>query len=186
MPSLRQVALGFVLLLLAACGNPGASLPSIGMVAPGPYRLDTGDLVQITVFGQEALSGELRVGDSGAVSLPLVGAVEARGRTTGELEAAIADRLREGFLQNPAVAVQVNEYRPFYILGEVSTPGRYPYEQGMTVLTAVSVAGGFTYRAQQNYVSITRTVAGVPQEGRAGRDDPVLPGDVVNVFERRW
>ena len=171
-------------ILLSAC-SPGSSLPELQQEATGAYQLDTGDRVQVIVFGQESLSGVFAVNDDGGVSMPLVGAVPARDLTLEEFQGEIERRLADGFLVNPSVSVQVDTYRPIFVLGEVRSPGQFPYQPGMTVLTAVSIAGGFTYRAEDDYVSITRrSREAAPTESRAARDALVEPGDVINVFER--
>ncbi len=169
---------------LAGCAQ-GRSLPPLEEVSASPYRLDTGDELRLIVFGQPDLSGEFVINEAGRVSLPLVGAVPARGLSTVELEQAVIDELAGDLLVNPDVSVEIIQYRPFFILGEVERPGAYEYVPDMTVLTAVAIGGGFTFRAQEDFVSITRTaVRGEPVEARASRDAPVLPGDVIFVFER--
>jgi polysaccharide export outer membrane protein len=171
-------------LLLAACA-PGSDLPPLPMTQAGPYRLGTGEQVRIVIFGQEQLTGRFTVNDRGNISVPLLGPIPASGLTTSQLEANIADELRDKkILVNPSVSVEVVTFRPVFILGEVVKPGQYPYEPGMTALTTVAIAGGFTYRAQTGYVSILRTVNGHSFEGRAMRGTPLQPGDVVTVFER--
>ena len=151
------------------------------------YSLGPGDQVRIITFGEENLTGEFRVNDSGNIALPLVGAVHAAGLTSGELETAVAEALRRGNLvHQPSVAVEVIAYRPIYVLGEVNKPGQFAYQPGMTVVTAVAVAGGFTYRAIEGYAAIVRTVEGKAVEGRASRQAFVQPGDVITVFERRF
>lgn len=175
----------FALIGLAACASPGSSLPPLPEESVQPYRLDSGDQVRVIVFGQPDLSGEFRVSDSGNIAIPLIGAIQARGRATRELEQAITSTiLANGLLVNPSVSVEVQTYRPFFILGEVRNPGQYPYVNGMTVSTAVAIGGGFTFRAETNYVSITRQVDGRTIEGRAERNTLVRPGDVIYVFER--
>ena len=132
------------LLLLAACA-PGRGLPDLPPPASGGYRLGPGDGVRIVTFGEESLTGEFRVNDSGAIALPLVGAVRAAGATTQELESRVADAMRRAsLLRAPSVAAEVVAYRPVYVLGEVNRPGQYPYQPGMTVIGAAAVAGGFT------------------------------------------
>ncbi len=148
------------------------------------YRLDTGDRVKITVFGHQDLSGEFEVNGAGRISLPLVKDVQASGSTVEELEEAITNKLKPDYLTNPRVSVEVLNYRPFYILGEVKNPGSYAYVNGMTVVTAVALAGGFTYRAKENAVLITRANDPEKKKARASQDTKVLPGDVVEVPER--
>jgi polysaccharide export outer membrane protein len=151
----------------------------------GDYRLGPGDEIKITTFGEQQLTGQFHVGDSGQVALPLVGSMNAIGRTPAELAADIAKTLADSKLYvDPKVTAEVTTYRPFFILGEVNKPGQYPFQPGMTVLTAVAVGGGFTYRAVTSQFSIVRTTEGKPVEGKAGRETVVEPGDVVTVYER--
>jgi len=166
---------------------PGAGLPPLPAPAGGAYRLGPGDNVLLRIYDQPQLSGEFAVDDSGFVDLPLLGLVLAAGSTTDELSGAIARILRDkNLILAPSVAVEVSKFRPFYILGEVNTPGQYPYRPGMTVLTAVSIAGGFTYRAVQDYVGVTRDLGTQAVQYRADNDAMVAPGDVITVFERRY
>ncbi|NBB82877.1 MAG: polysaccharide export protein [Alphaproteobacteria bacterium] len=181
---LRKTFLSLIgLAFLAACAGPAGTMPTVAGEA-GDYRLGSGDEVRVIVFGQPDLSDMFRVNDSGSISMPLLGAVPAEGRTTSELEGEIVDRLKQGLLVDPSVSVEVETYRPFYILGEVENPGQYEYANGMTVLTAVAIAGGFTYRANEQIVSLIRSETGEPIEGQAARDTVVRPGDVIYVYER--
>ncbi len=125
-----------------------------------PYTLDSGDRLRVVVFGQDGLSNSYLVDASGHIAMPLIGSVSARGLTTDELSARIAEKLRQGFVREPHVAVEVEAYRPFFILGEVTQPGQYPYVADMTVETAVAIAGGFAPRAFRKTVVITRTIHG--------------------------
>lgn len=182
----RRAALGGCLGLLAGC-SPGRDLPLLPAYSPGNYRLGPGDQVRIITFGEEQLTGEFRVDDEGRVALPLLGSVKAAGRTPRELGTEIAAGLDHGdYLKNPHVTVEVVAYRPIFVLGEVSKPGQYPYQPGMTFLTGVAVAGGFTYRAVQDYASAVRTVDGKASEGRVVQSSFLMPGDVIKVFERRF
>ena len=184
---LLRCCLCLLVLMAAGCGGPGSDLPPLPPAGVKTYNLGPGDQVRIITFGEENLTGEFRVNDSGNIALPLVGAVPAAGLTPQGLEAAVAGALRRGNLvHHPSVAVEVIAYRPIYVLGEVNKPGQYAYEPGMTVVTAVAVAGGFTYRAIKDYAAVVRTVEGKAVEGRAGRQAFVQPGDVVTVFERRF
>lgn len=173
-----------LLLLLAGCASELSSLQPLPASEAGAYRLGAGDRLRLQVFGQEELSQEYIVSDSGAITVPLIGAVDAQGRTIPELEEEVARQLSDGILVNPNVTAAVVNYRPFFILGEAREPGQYPYVPNMTVLTAVSMAGGFTFRAEKDAVSITRMVDGQMSEFRADPLDLVQPGDVVNVHER--
>jgi polysaccharide export outer membrane protein len=148
------------------------------------YKLDTGDKVKVTVYGEDDLSGEFDVDGSGFVRLPLIGQVRAAGLTLKDFEGAIEAKLATGYLVNPKVSVAVSNYRPFTILGEVNKPGEYPYENGMTVLNAVALGGGYTYRADKDDVYIRRK--GASSEVKLPADDrtAVYPGDTVRVDER--
>jgi len=151
-----------------------------------PYTLDTGDKLRVVVFGQDGLSNSYVVDAGGAITMPLIKAVPARGLTTAALARAVADRLRQGFVREPHVAIEVEVYRPFFILGEVTAPGQYAYVPRMTVEKAVAVAGGFTPRAYRWDIEIERPVASggvvrqaVPPIAR------VRPGDTI-VVKERW
>ena len=182
LPRLGAV-LGAVL-LLAGCAGQLSSLQPLPASEEGPYRLGAGDRIRLQVFGQEELSQEYRVSDSGVITVPLIGAVEAEGETIAGLEQAVAGRLKNGILVEPQVTAEIVAYRPFFILGETKAPGQYPYVPRMTVLTAVSMSGGFTFRADEDQVSITRLVDGRIAQFRADPLDFVEPGDVINVYER--
>ncbi len=155
-----------------------------GICADPGYILGPGDKIRVTVFGQDDLSGEFEVDASGSVALPLIQAVPAQGKTPQQLEAEIASRLEPDFLRNPRVSVEVLNYRPFYIYGEVLKPGGYPYVNGMTVHNAIALAGGFTYRARTSSVVIRRTKNGAVSEEDSNLDALVVPGDVIEVRER--
>jgi polysaccharide export outer membrane protein len=169
-----------------------ASLPAtatvVGAASPrldAPYTLDSGDRLRITVFGQDGLTNTYTVDASGKVMMPLIGSVSARGLTDRQLSTAVTDRLRQGFIREPHVAVEIEFYRPFFILGEVTAPGQYPYVPNMTVETAVAIAGGFTPRASRESVQLGRTLDGQPFRGLAPLATPVRPGDTIMV-EERW
>jgi len=182
-PLLRCLSLA-MLLLMATCA-PGSDLPPLPETPPAPYRLGVDDQVRIITFGEDSLTGQFRVNDRGTIAIPLLGAIPADGLTTAELEHSIeAELKKKKVLLDPSVSVEILGYRPVFILGEVAKPGQYPYQPGMTVLTAVAIAGGFTYRAQTDYASILRKSDGHTVEGRVPRGTDVLPGDVITVFER--
>jgi len=159
-------------------------VPVAATVEDGPYTLDSGDKLRIVVFGQDTLSNTYTVDAQGAVSLPLVGAVGARGLTTSQLASAIAGRLRSGYVRDPSVAVEIDTYRPFFVLGEVTFPGQYPYVPNMTVENAIAIAGGFTPRAAKDKVTITRKVQGEPSRLVLPLRYPLRPGDTIEVSER--
>jgi polysaccharide export outer membrane protein len=150
----------------------------------GPYRLDSGDRLRVVVFGQDALSNNYLVDADGAVHLPLIGAVPARGLTTTQLSNAIAGRLKQSYLRDPSVAVEIATHRPFFVLGEVTYPGQYPYVPNMTVENAVAIAGGFTPRAAKDRVTLTRKRQGRPVRTAMPLQSPLRPGDTVAVAER--
>ncbi|UOA08268.1 polysaccharide biosynthesis/export family protein [Methylobacter sp. S3L5C] len=148
------------------------------------YKLGSGDLIKITVFNQEDLSGEYTINGAGKIALPLIGDVETKDLTVKQVEEGIANKLKPDYLLNPRVNVQVLNYRPFYILGEVKGPQSYPYVDGMTYLNAVAIAGGYTYRAKENHVIVIRMNDRQKKELRLNMNEKVLPGDVIHVEER--
>ena len=180
----RFVVLLFVILGLAGCSTHRPAEDAFHQALVGPYLLDSGDRVRLIVFNQNDLNNEYLVDQSGYVAVPLIGNVEARGLQTSELANAIAQRLGNGYIRNPDVSVEIAQYRPFFVMGEVNTAGQYAYVNGMTVQTAVAIAGGFTPRAQQRYVDITRHLNGRVLTGRVRLTAPVRPGDTINVRER--
>jgi len=150
----------------------------------GPYTLDTGDKLRVVVFGQDPLSNNYTVDAQGQISMPLIGNVEARGLTTAQLGNAIAGRLRQSFIRDPSVAVEVEIYRPFFVLGEVTYPGQYPFVPSMTIENAIAIAGGFTPRAYRPTVRITRKVGGATTRIALPIRAPFRPGDTIEVGER--
>ncbi len=178
-----------------AVATPMVVAPPIPAVVPAvavadeidpPYTLDTGDKLRIVVFGQEGLINTYVVNAAGNITMPLIGAVHARSLTTDELARAIADRLRRGYLREPHVAIEIDTYRPFFILGEVTFPGQYAYVPNMTVETAVAIGGGFTPRAYRWDMQIDSPVAGGKIRSRRAVEllSRVRPGDTVIVKER--
>jgi polysaccharide export outer membrane protein len=168
-------------------GGPYAAAPaSYASASPyqQPYTLDAGDKLRIVVFGQDGISNTYIVDAGGNVSLPLIGSVPARGSSTQQLSQRIAERLKQGYVREPHVTVEVETYRPFFILGEVTTPGQYPYVADMTVDKAIAIAGGFAPRADKNKVELTRSAPGQQIKGEVPLSYPVRPGDTVLVKER--
>jgi polysaccharide biosynthesis/export protein len=170
--------------------GPGPRVAVAYAAAPMPvaydvaYRLDAGDKLRVVVYGQEGLTNSYAIDAGGAITMPLIGSVPARGRTPAELASAITARLRSGYIRDPSVAVEIESYRPFFILGEVAAPGQYPYVPNMTVESAVAIAGGFSPRAKRDRVTLTHT-------GDSGSVRVVVPlgtalgpGDTVLVGER--
>lgn len=148
------------------------------------YQLDSGDKLRVLVYGQEGLTNTYAIDPSGAVTLPLIGAVPARGRTPAGLAAEIAARLRAGFIREPSVAVEIESYRPFFILGEVAAPGQYPYVPNMSVESAVAIAGGFSPRAKRDQVMLTRSDGRGTLRIAVPLGTPVRPGDTLLIGER--
>ena len=195
---LTVLVLGFGL-TLAACGGdptPGTLAIPAGNAAAGAdgevtpqrlaapaYTLDSGDRLRVVVFRHEDLSGEFEVDGSGSFAMPLIGQVDAAGLSTQQLQERIAERLRDGYLVDPQISIEVLNYRPFFILGEVNQPGQYPYASGMSVINAVALAGGFTFRARENAIAVQRGGSGAPQVVVTA-DTPILPGDIIRVPER--
>lgn len=167
-----------------ACVALSAASPMRAEDAAPDYRLGAGDRVKVTVFGQAELSGEFGVDGRGFLSLPLIQDVKVAGLSAREVERAIANKLRPDFLKNPRVSVEVINYRPIYILGEVRTPGSVAYVSGMTVINAVALAGGYTYRAKKSGLRIVRASDASGKKQRAREETRVYPGDVIEVPER--
>lgn len=180
----RGLFVALVFAALPACASQEAGLPPIGAASLTPYQLGAGDEIRVAVFGLDALTNNYMVGDAGTISLPLVNEVPVQGHTTQELAAEIAQKLREkDVVKDPSVSVMVQKYRPFFILGEVQRPGQYPYVPGMSVMTAVSIAGGYTFRAKTQAATITRNAGGRITKGSAEQSTPIMPGDTVLVPE---
>jgi polysaccharide export outer membrane protein len=162
----------------------GRAPPGVPVVPNETYTLDSGDKVRVIVFGQQNLSNTYSVDGSGAVAMPLIGPVRARGLTTSELASQIAGKLRRKYVKDPKVTVEVATYRPFFILGEVNKPGQYPYVNAMTVEAAVAISEGYTERAKKRFVRLTRRFGGVMSTVMVPTDYPVQPGDTIYVLER--
>ena len=165
-----------------------APVPAPVIVEPvrydSSYHLDAGDKLRVVVFGQEGLTNTYAIDAAGSITMPLIGAVPARGRTPSGLAAEITAKLRNGYIRDPSVAVEIESYRPFFILGEVQAPGQYPYVPHMTVESAVAIAGGFTPRAKRNMVTVTHTDAGGSGRYVVPMGTSLSPGDTVYVGER--
>ena len=162
----------------------GRAPPGVPVVPHATYTLDAGDRVRIIVFGQQNLSNVYTVSANGTVSVPLIGEVRARGLTAGEVARQVARRLRSQYIKDPKVTAEVITYRPFYILGEVTRPGQYPFASGLTVENAVAVAEGYTPRAKKRFVRLTRSFDGVMSTVMVPTDYPVQPGDTIYVLQR--
>jgi polysaccharide biosynthesis/export protein len=161
-----------------------APVSAAAITAQSPYTLDSGDRLRIVVFGQDGLTNSYLVDASGHIAMPLIGSVMAKGATTDQLSARIAEKLRDGYIREPHVAVEVEAYRPFFILGEVTAPGQYPYIANMTAETAVAIAGGFAPRAVRQSVVLIRTYNGQQMRMTVPLGYQLRPGDTINVQER--
>jgi len=180
----RQLLSALLLAATAACAPRYLSAGFPDEPPNAPYTLAAGDKLRIIVFGQDNLSNVYPVDGSGHISMPLIGTVPATGLTTLQLQRQIAERLRNGFLREPQVTVDVDTYRPFFILGEVITSGQYAFVNGMTVQTAVAIAGGFSPRAYQYTAKVTRQFGGETYTATLPIVAPVRPGDTIVIGER--
>jgi polysaccharide biosynthesis/export protein len=184
---MRKLSIVFILLAacaLAGCANQQYGYDLFRAEINTPYRLASGDRIRVIVFGQDSLSNSYSVDGAGNISMPLLGPVKAFGLTTEELARALEADFRNGYLRDPKVSVEVEAYRPFFVLGEVQTAGQYPFINGMTAQNAIAVAGGFTPRGYQGSVNITRIVNGHFVTGSVPLSFPLRPGDTVTVRER--
>lgn len=172
------------LALLGGCAAQSYPADMFRAQYNAPYTLASGDRVRVIVFGQDSMSNSYAVNGLGRVSLPLTGEVAVGGLTTAQAERAIEGRLRAGYLREPHVSMEVEAYRPFFVMGEVTAAGQYPYINGITAQKAVAVAGGFTPRAYHDTVAVTRTVNGEAVTGAVPLGFPLRPGDTVTIQER--
>jgi len=179
---LRVIA-GFALVLLTAgCLGSDPTAPPPG--SPIELRLAPGDKIRVVVYGEDKVSGDFQIDNAGDISLPLAGTIKGAGLTKAEMEREITTRLKSQYLRDPKVTVDVISYRPFYVLGEVSKPGEYPFRSGLNVLSAIAIAGGATYRASNSKVMIQRFGETEATEVPQSTSVLVMPGDVVRVPER--
>ncbi len=173
--------------VVLASGGPAAPLNAAaggGVAGEVAYVLGPGDKVRILVFNEAEISREYEVDSAGKVTLPLIGAVQASGKTPVDLQESIRKSLAQGYIRDPKVSIEVLSYRPFYIIGEVSKSGEYPYKNGMNVVSAVAVAGGYTYRANTGTVFVRRANEQTERSYDANGRIPVGPGDIVRIPER--
>jgi protein involved in polysaccharide export with SLBB domain len=169
----------------AAPANPVSVASVPGSPQDESYRLGSGDKLKLTVYGENDLGGEYLVDGAGQVQLPLLGQVPAAGMTVHDFETGVGSKfVSEGYLKDPRVSVEVENYRPFYIIGEVKSPGQYPYVNGMNALNAVALAGGYTYRADDKDVYIRRDGGAKEQEAPADQTTRINPGDIIRIDER--
>lgn len=170
--------------ILAGCASHKVPQDASFKILTQPYQLDSGDQLRVTVFEQANLSTNYTVDQAGFVTLPLIGSVAARGRTTKQLSSDIATRLKQGFVRDPDVAIEVQTFRPFFIHGEINNAGQYEYVNGLTVQTAIAIAGGFSARANKQVVVITRQINGEIQHAKVDVNTPIRPGDTLTIKER--
>jgi polysaccharide export outer membrane protein len=183
---LALVMLAGIGLALSACSNLPAKMAPLQVMTPGEgYVLEPGNRVRIGVFNENNLSGDFTIDPAGNIFLPLIGNIPASGVTAKVLAGRVEDTLtKNNYMRNPKVSVEVQTFRPFYVLGEVRQPGEFPYTTGITVLTAIARAGGYDYRAREGEVMLIRTIDGEQQEFRATERTLLQPGDVVKVVQR--
>ena len=164
--------------------NPSAAYAAVPAAHDASYKLDAGDKLRVVVYGQEGLTNTYAIDAAGSITMPLIGTVPARGRTPAGLAAEISAKLRNGYIRDPSVAVEIDSYRPFFILGEVAAPGQYPYVPNMSVESAVAIAGGFTPRAKRDRVTVTHTDGAGSSRVVVPLGTALGPGDTVMVGER--
>ncbi|HEY0624980.1 polysaccharide biosynthesis/export family protein [Sphingomonas sp.] len=180
----RTLLSGVLALPLAACSNSYSDLPIATAGSTDRYTLGPGDSIKVAVYGFDAMAGSYTVSDAGTISLPMLSTLRVVGKSAPELETEIAGVLRTRDLApNANVSVQVEKYRPFFILGQVQRPGQYPYVPGMTVLTAVAIAGGYTFRAEKGVVLVNRSNGGATSKARLNADSVIMPGDTIEIPE---
>ena len=183
---LRLSLLSILLTLSGVLTAQEAEAPTPTPVEDAAYKLGTGDQVIITVHNQDDLSGNFVVDGTGTISMSLIGAVDASGLTVSELEQRIVGLLRPDYLVNPRITVRVLHYRPYYLIGEVGRTGAFNYVQGMTYLTAIAIAGGYSYRAKKDVVFVIRGDDMDREEVKMDVDEKLQPGDIIRVAERRF
>jgi polysaccharide export outer membrane protein len=169
---------------LAGCAAPRAVPPPLAAAFDEPYVLASGDRLRVNVFGQQNLTSSYAVEPDGAIAMPLVGRLKVEGQTSDQVRSGIETKLKSGFLRDPNVSVEIESYRPFFILGEVTQSGQYPYVAGMTAQSAVAIANGFSPRAVQDRVELTRRIGDRVYKAEVPLTYPIRPGDTVTALER--
>jgi polysaccharide export outer membrane protein len=177
----NMVVAGCCAIVLAGCAQAPPPLPA---TAAGPYKLDAGDTVRVIIYNQLSLSTDYMVGDDGMISVPTVGEVKAATLTVQQVQQDIYNKLNSGILVNPGVSVQLSQPRPIFVMGEVNRPGQFPYQARLNVLSAIAVAGGYTVRADHDYVTVVRRSQDGSGEWSAGPLGILQPGDIVVVHEQ--
>jgi polysaccharide export outer membrane protein len=183
------LTLHFLLFVFVIAGITRLSVHASAQTPPSAssadsYILGPNDRIRLKVYGETDITGEYEIDNTGQVSIPLAGHIKAAGATTRQLEKSIASALSKGIVRDPRVNVEIAQYRPYYILGEVKKSGEYPYRHGLTVMDAVASAGGFTYRANENKVFLRRSGAGAEETYPLDAPVPVFPGDNIRIPER--
>lgn len=187
--ALPLVVLLVLPMLATACGTSAppvseAERKALEAQAAAPPQLQAGEKIHVTVYGEPTLTGDYQIDPSGFVSLPLAGTIKAAGLTQQQLEQALTAKFASGYLKDPKITVGITEFRPFYIVGEVEKPGSYPYTGGLTVLSAIAIAGGTTYRANQSKVLIQHAGQDSMHEYNTDSPIPILPGDIIQIPRR--
>ena len=170
--------------VLSGCNTYKPAPKAFQQATIQPYTLDSGDRLHITVFDQPSMTNSYTVDQAGYIAFPLVGQVPARGRTLQQLSGQLAGKLRQGYLRDPDVTIDVDRYRSIFVMGEVGQPGQYAYVPGLTVQNAIAVAGGYTSRANQASVDVTRKINGQVITGRVNISSAIIAGDTIYVRER--
>lgn len=181
---LMALSLAAMTAVVSGCNSYKPAPQAFNQATIQPYSLDSGDRLRITVFDQPSMTNTYTIDQAGYIAFPLIGQVPARGRTLQQLSGQIAQKLQQGYLRDPDVTIDVDRYRSIYIMGEVGQPGQYAYVPGMTVQNAIAVAGGFTSRANQSMVDVTRKINGQVLTGRINISGPIIAGDTIYVRER--
>lgn len=185
----RLIALFSLMMVLAGCAEKGPGpISSAGSrytsESLSSYRLGVGDRIKVTVYNEPTLSGDFGVSADGTVSLPLIGSVPASGKQIEDVIAEAQTRYADGFLRAPRLSGEVSVFRPFFILGEVGTPGSYPYVVGLTAMNAIAMAKGFTPRSNRSIILIRRQGESADVNYRLTPELQIYPGDTIRVGER--
>ena len=180
----RSTHIGWFLALLFCGLLQAQDSPTPEQYVAEGYVLGPGDTVHITVFNHTDLTGEFELDGDGRFSMPLIGSVNAAGLTSGQLENQIVNRLKPDYLVNPRVSIEVRNYRPYYLIGEVKSTGSFPYVEGISYLKAIALAGGYTYRAKKDVVYVIRGDDPEQDEQKLDVNEKVQPGDIIRVAER--
>jgi len=157
--------------------------PKLNLDDPDAYVLGNGDVISILVFDEQDLTMDAQIGDSGEINYSYLGALKVSGKTPVQLEREITSALQDGYLVNPSVNVSIKQYRPFFISGEVRSPGSYSFQPGLTLDKAIALAGGLTDRASNRRMYVIRAGSNDQDKKRIKLSAPVGPGDVIEINE---